>query len=316
MLATDVERDLTVGQALGIEHAPSETIIGRLEELVWSGIPDAAVAALRDPRLPEKEWGQALRRELASTLSWAARRLLARAGRARSDTPAWRGNGGVLSLLPSHGHTVHVIRRALPFALCGVPTTVVGHARQRDEMHRVIQVLRELLDLPGEMLCQSPATAGQEVAGRSGDDLVVVTGAPSSAAAVRASTAAHVLGATGSCVLLLGTDTAALERVARTLSAHDQPGSCTRLAGAWVAPEGSTQWWREGPGGTRTALDRGVVLSRTHPTALYQLAEDFGGLPREIDGYICLASDDSGAVGTLTGFARDPRQGWPGDFLT
>jgi hypothetical protein len=315
MSPADLQHGLAVGQVLGTEHTPAATIIGRLEELVWSGTSDAAAAALRDPRRPEQEWNAALRRELASTLSWAARRLLARAGRGRSGTPAWNGTGNVLSLLPRHGHAVHVIRRALPFALCGVPTTVAGHAHQRDEVHRVVRVLRRLLDLPGEMLGQSSGTARQTVAERSADDLVVVTGAPSSVAAVRAGTAATVLGATGSCVLMLGTDAAALERVARALGAHDQPGSCTRMAGSWVAREGSTRWQEVGPGGTRGALDREVVLRDTHPTALYRLAGDLGGSPQEIDGYICLAADESGAAGTLTGFARDPRQGWPGDFL-
>ncbi|MFG1849586.1 hypothetical protein [Micromonospora carbonacea] len=244
-----------------------------------------------------------LARELALTLSWAARRVLAGAPGANAfPGAAWPGDGRVVALLPRHGHAVHVIRRALPFALCGRPVRVHGHDVDWTTVERCTAAVAELLELRGLTPGGEPADAA--VAGCGADDLVVLTGRTATVTKVRSATAALVLAATGDCVVLVGADPARLHLTAEALRRHDHPDSCTRL------------------GNVRIGTLDGLTLNRSevdaaapHPSAVYRLSDDLGESPLAHHGYTCLPCDVNGVVGTLVGFARDPVGGWPGDFL-
>jgi hypothetical protein len=303
-VAARADDTFAVGQVLPLEHAPPVRGLRALAALVEGDIPAAAAERLRDPRIPAEQWPQVLKREVAMTLGWAARRIRARATGAAGPPPAWHGRGRVLVLLPAHGLAVHALRRALPFALCGLPTTVVGHERDRDAVAEVLAALRDLTGLTPAQLSPAADTAPRAVRAAVPDDLVVLTGNPRTAETVRRESPALVLGATGGCTVLVGADPEQARRTAALLREHDRPGSCTRLHS-----------WRVVPGSCAGGPGAPEPLGAVHPSAVYRL----GAAPdRPIgteDGYVVLPCDASGAVGTLTGFARDPLHRWPGDFL-
>ncbi|QPP05834.1 hypothetical protein G4Z16_04830 [Streptomyces bathyalis] len=293
-----------VGQVLPLRHSPLGSLRG-LSGALRQGVPADVAEELRDPRIGPAQWPKVLARELALTLGWAARRSRPSGDGTATCPSAWDGTGRVVVLLPAHGLTVHVIRRALPFALCGVSTSVVGHESDRKRILRILTALSApLFGLRAGTLAPFTKSAAEAVREASPEDLVVLTGHPSTARKVRGATAATVLGATGGCTVLTGTDTERLRHTGALLREHDRPGSCTRFAG-----------WRTEPGPDRGADGGHVWLREAHPSAVYRLSGSLETPPYEHHGYTVLPCDDHGAVGTLTGFARDPVHHWPGDFL-
>lgn len=292
------------GQALALRHTPSVASVRVLSALVDGGVPTGAAHMLRDPRIPDDEWESVLRREIAFLSAWAARRALAAAKGADPVPTAWPGEGGALSLVPRHGHAVHLLRRAVPLALCGIPTEVAGHVHQEPLLRKQIDVLRDLLRLPGDLLSLSGRPARDAVRTRGADDLVVATGHRYTCGVVLAATKATVLGAAGSCVLVVGSDRRSLAALGERLREHDQPASCTRFGGVWLTT-------RDRGERATASVPRDVVAS-VHPSVVYVLD---GPVRQEVAGYTALRVDAAGAVDTLVGFGRDPRYGWPGDFL-
>ncbi|QLJ02816.1 hypothetical protein HZZ00_18545 [Streptomyces sp. NEAU-sy36] len=301
-----------VGWALPLHQRPQREVFTALKELLAAGVPAEDAAALRDPRVPAQMWPQVLAREVASTARWAARRTLALAGREPAGRPMWHGRGRVLTLLPAHGHAVHLIRRALPFAVCGMPVLVAGHDHQRAAVANAVARITRLLSLRPGTLETAPDPARTAVAALTADDVVVVTGHAATARTVRSATAASVLGATGGCVVLIGPDGGQLDAATAALRVHEHPGSCTRLGGVWTADPTDGPLWRDTTGAA-AALE--AVVTAAHPSAVYRLTGSLDDPPRDVAGYTALPCDEAGVVGTLVGFGRDPQQGWPGDFL-
>jgi hypothetical protein len=212
----------------------------------------------------------------------------------------------VLVLLPAHGLAVHALRRALPFALCGVPTSVVGHENDRRRIAGILAEIRTLTSLRPRQLELCLETAPQAIRLLVPGDLVVVTSSRQTAEAVTLESPAQVLGATGCCTVLTGTDSQSLRQTAARLREHEWPGSCTRLHG-WLVVHDQTA---NAP--VRSAAQ---PLLEVHPSAVFRLGAPLDTPAGEQDGYEVLPCDESGMVGTLVGFARDPRYRWPGDFL-
>lgn len=290
---------LDVGQVLPLEHRPAAGTLRRIAALVTDGVPAAAVAALRDPRIDVQAWPGVLAREIALTVGWASRRMLA----THPAAPRWDGSGTAIVLLPAHGTAVHLIRRALPFALCGIPTRVAGHDEHRRIVSAAVGVLADLMDLADVLRpAESAVACVRDAADR---DLVVLTGRPTTAFTVRRATSAQVLGATGGCAVLIGSIAEAVSATAAVLRRHDHPDSCTSFGGSWIH-DGTS--WRDEHGRAADPADR-------HPSVIYRLVADLDQPPEVHAGYTVLPCDRSGVVGTLVGFARDPRHGWPGDFL-
>jgi hypothetical protein len=313
----EAERDLGgVGQVVPAGRRVPPALLARLDALLRDGVPAEVSAGLRDPRLTPEVWTRVLAREIATTAGWAASRSLALAGRLPVGVPCWTGAGRVLTLLPAHGLAVHTIRRALPFALCGVPVSVVGHARQASAVAATVRDVRRLLDLPDALFAAPSEPAQALVRQAAAGDLVVLTGRQDSAVAVRAATRATVLGATGGCVLLIGPRGAESARAARLLRAEQHPDSCTRFGGAWhgasAAPHTAGPLWRNARG---TCRRPGDLLATEHPSAVYRLCGSLERPAASLHGYAVLPCDGHARVGALVGFGRDPRHGWPGDFL-
>lgn len=295
-----------VGQVLPAGLGPSVKTLRLLADLVEHAVPEDAAQRLRDPRIPPDTWARTLAREIAMTVCWGARRAEIKVDSRSAPVPAWDGQRQVLVLLPAHAHAVHALRRALPFALCGVPTRVVGHEEDR---RRIAEILAEIGSLTGVQaghLEPSADLAPQAIRLLAPGDLVVVTGRPATARVVTQHSPARVLAATGGCTVLTGTDPRRLEQTAARLRQHDSPGSCTRLHGWWPV---------DGQAPPASAQSAPLSLADVHPSAVYRLGAPMDAPVGMAEGYTVLPCDESGTVGTLTGFARDPRYGWPGDFL-
>jgi len=295
--------EFAVGQVLPPGLRPPMEQVRRLAGLVSDGVPAAVSEALRDPRLSSDAWRPVIAREMALTLGWATRRWQPQDRRA-GTAPRWNGAGRVLTILPAHGLTVHIVRRALPFALCGIQTHVIGHERDRVKIAEGARSLAEVFGLPPGMLSVAAADARASALHSGAADLTVLTGRAATAATVHAVVAGSFMAATGECAVLIGTDAARLRAAAGVLSAHDYPDSCTRLGG----------WSLVSAAGFPSGLHLEAGES-PHPSAIYQQGASLEAPPRSLHGYVLLPCDDNGVVGTLVGFARDPRWGWPGDFL-
>ena len=296
------------GQILPLNLAPSLGALRRLSDVVERGARGEHAEELRDPRIPHSAWQKVIIREFAMTLGWGAERALARTHGDATPTPipAWHGRGRALVLLPAHGLTVHTLRRAMPFALCGIPTQVVGHERDLGRIARILAEIRALTGLDADQMELCRMTATEAIRMVAPGDLVVVTGSRRTAEAVERESPAQVLGATGGCTVLTGTDSQLLSRVAARLREHDFPDSCTRLHGWRLLP---------GPGPAAPRNGQGGPLAEIHPSAVYQLGAPMDASVGVEDGYTVLPCDESGTVGTVRGFARDPLHRWPGDFL-
>jgi hypothetical protein len=266
----------------------------------------------RDQRIGAAEWDRVVARELAHILAWAVRRLRGPAY-AVQPKPVWSARGRALVLLPRHGHAVHAIRRALPFALCGVPTVVTGHAHQTDLVKHVVLSCAATAGLSTTDLSAAEASAPAVVAGADPYDLVVVTGSADTATKVRQNTAATVLSACGQCTVGIGTRRWRLDRLGAALKRHQHPGSCTNWRGYFIG-DWHTGSWTDAHG---TSVDLPGELSRLHPTAVYAPVHDLDAasdLPRRLHGYSVHRCTTDGVVADLVGFGRDPSGGWPGDF--
>jgi hypothetical protein len=283
--------------------------------------------AVRDPRIEPTPWRASFAREVAGTLSWAVRRSR-RAADGPGETRGGQTSGGqtiggqtigavdasstVVALLPAHGFAVHLLRRAYPFAACGIRTVLGAHPHQLRDVNAVATVLVDALGVAGTLVV--PPRMGRDAVALVGaGDLVVLTGAAQTFPLVRSATAATVIGACGGCSVAVGPDPDQLRRLGRVLRAHDQPGSCTRWGGWWQAdPDEPT--WRRPDGSTVAAAD---ALAAAHPSVVYEVcAKPPHDEPaRLVHGYPSLRCDPDGRVASLRGFGRDPRHGWPGDFM-
>jgi hypothetical protein len=297
-----------VGQVVPLDRRVGTVFVDRARALLDDVAERNRLAeAVADERLAPDRWRATFARELAHVLRWAVGRLLHES----PASPQWTGRGEVVALLPRHGHAVHALRRAVPFAACGVATVAAGHAAQAGVVADVAHRLADALGLRDHLrAADDPKDA---VAGAGADDLVVVTGTVASAAAVRAATPALVLGATGRCAVAVADDRALLESATAALHRHDQPGSCTRWGGGWLGTIGSPRWSTA----DGSVVDVAATLTGAHPSVVYRVVHSLPpGLGSDVvAGYAVVACDGSGVTSTLVGFGRDPREGWPGDYL-
>ncbi|HEV2374857.1 MAG TPA: hypothetical protein VGS19_22195 [Streptosporangiaceae bacterium] len=195
-----------VGLVLPVRRVPNVARVRLLSRLVERfRCSSAGGPAAPDPHTTHLPQTDALHWELSMTADWAARRVLAACGLAPAGDAAWTGEGTVLSLLPTNDITVHVIRRALPFALCGIPVQVADE-QQSEKLTRYVRLLNHLLGLSSSALTVSDLPASQAVTRCQEEDLIVVSGHASTVTAVRQASVATVIGATRSCLPCDGHD--------------------------------------------------------------------------------------------------------------
>ena len=311
-----------VGQVIALEIAPDRRVLDALQRLCWDEDHRLAVARqCRDPRIDATPWDVTFHREILWLFSWIIARRLARAEPAHRRSSALRFDH-VLSLMPRHGLAVHVLRRAAPFAIMGIPTDVGLPPEQRDVGADVVAAIASALGIDGHLTART-GSCEQKVRRAGGDArrLTVVTGRDHTARMVRASVDGPVLGATGRCVVLLGNSTTRVRTTAVALQAHERPSSCTRLGAAFVGSVADDHWPTL-DAGPSVVDEVGAVLRRHHPSAVLVLrdakdAKDADSCAVDVlHGYRTVVCDDDGAVASAQGFGADPVHGWPGDFLS
>ncbi|ERO64694.1 hypothetical protein [Pseudomonas piscis] len=285
--------------------------LARLHELLFEEQDfDALARRLPEPRMSLAMWRDVLHSELLALFRWALIRAKEDLGQAQAQAYGEE----VLCLLPYYGFCLHAIRRAVPFALMGIPTTVSVRDDRYPEASAVIAELASLLQVQ-ELLRvsdQPSASLARQFQGR--DGLIVLTGKQSTYASLRSRyPQARIMGATGCCAVVL----AAAEEPARQIEKQRMQGrlsvSCSNhghtvlveaLApgAAVLAVDGSRPT-------TRSRVED--VLGQLHPSIV--LAPSAADLPDELGGYSLLAWEEA-ATASLDGFGRDPLGGWPGDY--
>lgn len=270
------------------------------------------VRRLPEPRMPLAKWHTVLKSELLSLLRWG----LIRAQQGLSGNGGMQGYGEeVLCLLPYYGFCLHAIRRAVPFSLMGMTTTVSVRPDCYAEASTVIAELAQILDLE-EWLRVSPEPSPSLVrAFHERDGLIVLTGKQATYEHLREQYPdARIMAATGCCGVVLSVE----EEGARLIEEHRKHNllavSCSNH-GYTVLAEALD------PGAPIIAINgarpvaRSTVeqlLGQLHPSIVLT-PESASPLPADLGGYTLLECANATAA-SLDGFGRDPVGGWPGDY--
>jgi hypothetical protein len=308
-----------VGQLLDLRATVDRRFLNALLALVENRADAMLGADVADPRLRPGEWASVLARDVIFLLRWATDRLLlverGRSNGATSSESASANPRRVLSLMPRHGLTLRVLRRAVPFAACGIPVTVAGHAQLRPVLAGVVARLAMTLCLEDRLQCATqPAPEALDRFDR-GDDLVVVTGSTITAETIRVRTGARVVASTGRCAMFVHCSQAVPAEAISALATWDDATSCTRFGGAWRGSLDGGPWVAEADAAARPH-DAREVLERLHPSIVFTTdLPDDDLSPTRLHGYSVIGCDRRGRAATLVGFGRDPRYGWPGDFV-
>ncbi|MGC5701102.1 hypothetical protein J4P02_12950 [Pseudomonas sp. NFXW11] len=287
--------------------------LARLQELLFEQDDFEALARqLPEPRMPLEQWRDVLHSELLSLFRWG----LIRTQESLGEQGVVQGYGEeVLCLLPYYGFCLHAIRRAVPFALMGIPTTVSVREDRYEDALAVIAELATVLGLQPWLQVSPQPSASLVMQFYSRNGLIVLTGKQSTYAALRKRyPGARIIAATGCCgvVLAVQEDQARLieeQRKQSLLSVSCSNHGYTILAEA-LSPEATVL----AINGVRPAARSTVedVLVQLHPSIVLAPPSS-SPLPDDLGGYSLLQCA-SAAAASLDGFGRDPRGGWPGDY--
>lgn len=293
--------------------------LARIEALATGPELAKLAVASRDPRMSATRWIDTLAIELLSLVMWAARRRIDALDDKAAATAAIPDRA--LVLLPRYGFAIHVLRRAVPLAACGIPTSISVPAeflsRARAESIGLIQALglEALLDFPAEKpasLAESAARHGQPI---------FLTGRVETYARLRHEHPdAQLIGATGRCAVLLTSRQQTTVELEESLRHARLEQSCSNLSQVvecdWsseVNEVGRTWPPLEGSAG-RSLRD---VLRQLHPSVVYCSDRDpaAAAAAQSLAGYTLVTCEPSGSPLNRIGFAADPIAGWPGDYL-
>lgn len=271
-----------------------------------------------DPRMDPAHWLGTLTVELNLLARWGARRFI--------EIPASRrmtssGNERILSLLPSYGFALHILRRAAPFAVLGIPTTISVRADLRSSAETCLDALSDSLELADKISLSEQEPAVLVAAFVASDDPIVLTGKCETLSMLRtAYPAARIFAATGSCLVIMGSNPRAMEVVERVMAGKRLSPSCSNMSLSIVCDgEGPNQAIRH-LGGELARSGFGTVqqeIARVHPTVVLRLRRDDAETwdADTIAGYRVIVCDEQGVPCGLDGVARDPIGGWPGDYV-
>jgi hypothetical protein len=292
----------------------SPQFIGRL--LDFSSNPalvERLAADTQDPRMDRGQWLKTLQLELVLLLKWACRSVQ------QSWSEEGRYQDSVLCLLPRYGFALHLLRRVVPFLALGRTAVVSVPEAVRDDAIVPLHALSRALDV-SELLTipiVSPADLVDSIARREGQ--VLITGALGTwQHLVQKYPETMVVGATGRCLALLGTERRLVEEALQHLMAMKLPTSCSNVAFAACCDR-----VEEGGAIVQTILGRsstavGLALKEIHPSVVFsvipELEADGSKESQTIAGYTIVACSPDGAPVSRENFGRDPVAGWPGDY--
>lgn len=294
---------------------PNGAAVVRIDDVLASECRLRKLAShTHDSRMDHEKWKTTLKLELLLLFRWAVSRHL-RAQRSTEFSCHVDPNTRVLALLPSYGVAVHLLRRAVPFALLGVNTVVSVPAQCIREAHKILRSLAAELGL-SDLMSLSREPPGllvhrAEVA----DAQVVFTGRSVTFRRIRSEhPAADLYGATGTCSVIVGDNLEATLSLRRRLEANRLPQSCSNCGDSFLvegAPDGSVLRARNLQT-DEMIEDFSRALRGIHPSVI--LTPSRTPITKVVAGYTVLECDDSGRPSSREGFARDPICGWPGDY--
>ncbi|KAF0865507.1 hypothetical protein [Pseudomonas sp. LD120] len=273
---------------------------------------DALARRLPEPRMALEQWRDVLHSELLSLFRWG----LIRAKEALGEQGAAQSYGEeVLCLLPYYGFCLHAIRRAAPFAMMGIPTTVSVRDDRYPEASTVIAELADVLGVQDWLQVSQASSANlvQQFQGRNG--LIVLTGKQSTYTRLRNRyPAARIIAATGCCGVVLSIEEQQARLIEEQRKAHLLSVSCSNHGYTILAEALAPQAAVLAINGVRSAARRSVeeVLGQLHPSVVLA-PPSTSPLPDDLAGYSLLACENAGSA-SFDGFGRDPLGGWPGDY--
>ncbi|ROM22353.1 hypothetical protein BK645_22565 [Pseudomonas protegens] len=287
--------------------------LAQLQELLFERDDFEALARrLPEPRMALEKWRDVLHGELLSLFRWG----LIRARESLDDQGAGQGYGQeVLCLLPYYGFCLHAIRRAAPFALMGIPTTVSVRHDRYQEASAVIGELAVVLGVKDWLRVseESSAELVRQFHGR--DGLIVLTGKQSTYTSLRSRYPdAWIIAATGCCGVVLSVEEQPARVIEEQRQEHRLPVSCSNHGYTVLAEALTPQAAVLAINGARPAVSSTVqeLLGQLHPSIVLTPPSALP-LPDDLGGYSLLACEESAAA-SLDGFGRDPLGGWPGDY--
>jgi hypothetical protein len=307
---------IDVGQVVPARVAPGIQG-GDIEKLLESADFATLAAQTWDPRLSPLGWEHCLRYELAMLVNWLARRTLAsyRAGAGESGSAP----SSVLTLLPRYGFALHALRRSIPFAALGIPTTISVPPESQESARSTIPPLLRALELQ-ELVTLSEAAPPKVVERAVAEGVpVFVTGRLDTwRHLTERYPDAHIIGSTGECAVVLSCDPAAAEGIVARLADRALPISCTNhqltLITADPLQESATVLQTAGSLSTAQPGTVADELRRAHPSVVLIPEDRQQLLPdASLAGYRAVQCDSFGVASTTVGFGRDPVAGWPGD---
>lgn len=304
-----------VGRVVSIGVAPC--LDGSVvEQLIKSADFAVLATATHDSRMSALAWEHCLKYELAMLANWLARRTLAY----HSSEVAGAGAvpSSVVTLLPRYGFALHALRRSIPFAALGIPTTISVAEAFRNSARQTITPLLKALGAEDLIVLAEPASVVVVERAVADGVPIYLTGRPATwRRLVEQYPAATIVGSTGECAVILSSDPVSAAEVNARLAERALPISCTNhqltLITSGPIREDSTVVQASGPLGTARPGTVANELARVHPSVV--LVPDTQDFPAAtvLAGYRAVRCDPAGSASTTVGFGLDPVAGWPGD---
>jgi hypothetical protein len=224
----------------------------------------------------------------------------------------------MIRLSPAAARVV-ILRPALPVAALGMRVTCVFPVGVAGHHARVAKWFGDQFACRSELRVLGAAPRCV-FAGRR-DALVVLTGSPETARAVRMELNGDLLAATGRCAVTVGPREAAVRRFYAESRKRRVRHSCTNVRAAFVVSRRrhGAPGYAGFTGPCRKQRQFEAAPRLLHPSVVLTLPGAASGLPldkdRRVAGYQCLPCGEHGDVQDLKGFGADPVWGWPEDYL-
>lgn len=298
-----------------IEQIPirSTRPLARLYEVLFEHTSFHEFAkTITDPRLSDEHWSSVLRHELMALFRWC---LEKQDGGSHTHCRTFDYGHSVLCLLPYYGFCLHAIRRAIPFAMMGIPTTISVRQDVFKSARRLISDLAILLDLEDMIFVSSKTSESLVSTFHEKECLIVLTGKRSTYQLIREQYPnARIIAATGCCEVVICSDEEEGRVIEEYRKAEILPTSCSNHACTIFAHTIDAHSQIIAINGVRlnTVMTVGDALEKLHPSIILtpQLASSY---PSELAGYTLLACAKNSSL-NHGGFAKDPIGGWPGDY--
>lgn len=313
---------IPVGQLVDAAIPLTDEFVERLQEMLASDESlDYLARVTYDPRMPLERWRRVTQVELLQLYEWAIQRFRAAVTLQELSKSCIQSDNTVLVLLPRYGFAIHVIRRAMMFAALGLQTFCGFPADEMDDGARCVTAIAEQFGLQMALHSSTEECPRLALSLDAETTTVIITGRQETVRQVRESLkAARVLGCTGRCCVVVGSDLEQIQLLGSQIRMHQLPQSCSRLASILLTPELSPHAPVHVVGDEHQELDGyslGHCLYELHPSVIvtpsYQDPQD--SVTTHLCGYRLFFCDRDGEPQRREGFAADPLFGWPGDYL-